>query len=180
MQTTSASLSPSKTQSPAPTNNNIEDEHILRTKQVFERLFPNVPSSNVDYDTWLTSLSSHIEQQQQQHQQQQQQQTKQNHVKKSTVTSNNHQNGEEEGSDSEDANITGNGTHHHPKDNGKLSPSEELILQNAHLKSIVAETSEILTSLEKKASLQDAYWRGVVELKDNEIRSLQQNSVPST
>lgn len=176
MQTTSTSLSPSKNQAPAPTNNNIEDEHILRTKQVFERLFPNVPSNNIDYNTWLTNLSSHIEQQQQQ---QQQTQSKQNHVKKSAVTSNNHQNGDDEESDSEE-NIKGNGTHHHPQDNGKLSPSEELILQNAHLKSIVAETSEILTSLEKKACLQDAYWRGVVQLKDNEIRSLQQNSVPST
>lgn len=141
---------------------------------MFERLFPNVPSNNIDYNTWLTNLSSHIEQQQQQ-----QKQSKQNHVKKSAVTSNNHQNGDDEESGSEE-NITGNGTHHHPKDNGKLSPSEELILQNAHLKSIVAETSEILTSLEKKACLQDAYWRGVVQLKDNEIRSLQQNSVPST
>ncbi|XP_055315743.1 ribosome-binding protein 1 isoform X2 [Sitodiplosis mosellana] len=173
--TANASLSPSKITAPAPSNNNVELEHISRTKQVFERLFPNVPSSNVDYDAWLANVSSHIEQLQQQ-----QQQSQQNHLKKrAAVASNNHQNGDDEDSDSEE-NVTGNGTHHHEQDNGKLSPSEELILQNAHLKSIVAETSEILTSLEKKACLQDAYWRGVVQLKDNEIRSLQQNSVAST
>lgn len=140
---------------------------------MFERLFPNVPSNNVDYESWLTSLSSHIEQLQQQ-------QTQSNHLKKRSVAaSNNHQNGDEEEIDSEE-NITGNGTHHHEQDNGKLSASEELILQNAHLKSIVAETSEILTSLEKKACMQDAYWRGVVQLKDNEIRSLQQNPTSTT
>ena len=150
----------------------------MRTKQVFERLFPNVPSNNVDYDAWLANVSSHIEQLQQQ---QQQQQSQSNHLKKrAAVASNNHQNGgDDEDSDSEE-NVTGNGTHHHAQDNGKLSASEELILQNAHLKSIVAETSEILNSLEKKASLQDEYWRGVVQLKDNEIRSLQQNSVANT
>lgn len=41
----------------------------------------------------------------------------------------------------------------------KLNPSEEQILKNAHLKSIVAETSEILPYLENEASLQIAYWR---------------------
>lgn len=137
---------------------------------MFERLFPNVPSTNVDYDTWLVELSSHIEQQQQ---------SQQNHLKQKSATApNNHQNGDGDGGSAPDE--SSNGTHHHAEDNGQLSPSEELMIQNAKLKSIVAETSEILTSLEKKACLQDAYWRGVVQLKDNEIRSLQQNSVPST
>lgn len=146
---------------PAAANNNIENEHILRTKQVFERLFPNVPSSNVDYGAWLANLSTHIEEQQKQN------------CRPQGKTVNKLQNGDDEAES-----ITGNG--HHTQGNGQLSTSEELILQNAHLKSIVAETSEILTSLEEKACLQDEYWRGVVELKDNEIRSLQQNSVPST
>lgn len=142
---------------------------------MLERLFPNVPSTNADYDTWLVNLSSHIEQQQQQ-------QNKPNHRKQKTATdaSSNHQNGDDDGDSAAEENITGNGTHHHAQDNGKLSANDELMIQNAKLKSIVAETSEILTSLEKKACLQDAYWRSIVQLKDNEIRSLQQNSVPST
>lgn len=145
---------------------------------MFERLLPNVPSNNVEFETWLANVSSHIEQLQQQ--QQQKQQSPSNNLKKrSAVASNNHQNGDEENSDSEE-NVTGNGTHHHAQDNGKLIASEELILQNAHLKSIVAETSEILTSLEKKACLQEAYWRGVVQLKDNEISLLQQTSVSTS
>lgn len=164
-QTTNASLSPSKLTSSAASNNNVEPEYVLRTKLVFERLFPNVPS-NVDYDSWLQNVSSHIEKLQQQE--------KQNHSakKRSAVASTNHQNGEEDDSNSED-NVTGNGTH---TVNGQLSPSEELILQNAHLKSIVAETSEILTSLEKKACLQESE---VLRLR-SEIRSLQQNSVSNT
>ncbi|XP_031636294.1 putative leucine-rich repeat-containing protein DDB_G0290503 isoform X2 [Contarinia nasturtii] len=170
--TTNASLSPSKITSPAASNNNVEPEHVLRTKLVFERLFPNVPS-NVDYDSWLENVSGHIEQLQQQ---QQQQQNQSNHrvKKRSAVASTTYQNGEEEDSDSEE-NVTGNGTHH-AQDNGQICASEELILQNAHLKSIVAETSEILTSLEKKACLQESE---VLRLR-NEIRSLQQNSVSNT
>lgn len=204
-QTTSASLSPSKITAtaslahppPPPTSDN-ENEHILRTKQVLERLFPNVPSTDVDYETWLENLSTYIEQQ---HQHQQQQE---NHVKlnssnptaSTTTANNNHQhNGDgNNSSSSTDENITGNGTHHHSsstavvgqdsqEDNDsdkQLSQSDELMIQNAKLKSIVAETSEILISLEKKACLQDAYWRSIVQSKDNEIRSLQQNSESST
>lgn len=168
---------------PPPSDN--ENEHILRTKQVLERLFPNVPSTDVDYETWLENLSTYIEQQ---HQQQQE-----NHVKvnnsnptASNTTNNNHQHNGDGNSSSTDENITGNGNHHpagdsqDDDDSGKLSQSEELMIQNAKLKSIVAETSEILISLEKKACLQDAYWRSVVQSKDNEIRSLQQNSEAST
>lgn len=156
---------------------------------MLERLFPNVPSTDVDYETWLENLSTYIEQQ---HQQQQQE----NHVKVNnsnptapTTANNNHQHNGDGNSSSTDENITGNGTSHHPAgdgdgqdsdDNGKLSQSDELMIQNAKLKSIVAETSEILISLEKKACLQDAYWRSIVQTKDNEIRSLQQTSEAST
>lgn len=153
---------------------------------MLERLFPNVPSTDVDYETWLENLSTYIEQQHQQ-----QQQLQENHVNSSNsnptanaTTANNHQhNGD--GNSSTDENITGNGTHHstgdsQDDDSGKLSQSEELMIQNAKLKSIVAETSEILISLEKKACLQDAYWRSIVQSKDNEIRSMQQNSESST
>lgn len=194
-QTTSASLSPTKITATAPLapppNSDNENEHILRTKQVLERLFPNVPSTDVDYETWLENLSTYIEQQ---HQQQQQQE---NHVKlnssnptasttTTTTTNNNHQHNGDGNSSNSDENITGNGNHHPAGDSqddeesGKLSQSEELKIQNAKLKSIVAETSEILISLEKKACLQDAYWRSIVQSKDNEIRSLQQNSESST
>lgn len=38
----------------------------------------------------------------------------------------------------------------------------------------------LLTHLEKKVKEQDSYWRSVVQTKDSEIRSLQQNTVPST
>lgn len=156
---------------------------------MLERLFPNVPSTDVDYETWLENLSTYIEQQ---HQQQQQE----NHVKVNnsnptapTTANNNHQHNGDGNSSSTDENITGNGTSHHPAgdgdgqdsdDSGKLSQSDELMIQNAKLKSIVAETSEILISLEKKACLQDAYWRSIVQTKDNEIRSLQQTSEAST
>lgn len=145
MQTTNTSLSPTKHSTSTQSNNNSENEEILRTKQVLERLFPNVPS-DVDYNSWLTNLSSHIEQQQKH----QQQSNQQNCLKqKSTIESNNHQNGEDD-SDSEE-NITGNGTHHHKQDNGvKVSPStEELVLQNAQLKSTVDEYKSIVADTVK-------------------------------
>lgn len=156
---------------------------------MLERLFPNVPSTDVDYETWLENLSTYIEQQ---HQQQQQQEQEENHVKlnssnpTASTTNNNHQHNGDGNSSNSDENITGNGNHHPAGDSqddeesGKLSQSEELMIQNAKLKSIVAETSEILISLEKKACLQDAYWRSIVQSKDNEIRLLQQNSESST
>lgn len=133
---TNASLSPSKAPSSVPSNSS-DAEEFIRTKQVFERLFPDIPS-DVEYDAWLNSLSSHIEQLQQQ----QQQSTQTNSIKRKTTTTTNitnHQNGDEEDSSSEET-ITGNGTHHY-KDNGvKLSPStEELVFQNAQLKSTVDE-----------------------------------------
>lgn len=106
---------------------------------MLERLFPNVPSTNVDYDTWLTDLSSHIEAQQQQ------QINQQNSVKSQKSTSNNHQNGDDD-EDSDD-NVTGNGTHHHSTHgNGtKITANlEELILQNAQLKSTVDEYKTIV------------------------------------
>lgn len=143
MQTTNTSLSPSKIPT-TPANNSSEQEEFVRTKQVFERLFPDIPSKNVEYDAWLNSLSSHIEHLQQQ---EQQHTTNQQHSikRKSTIDANNHQNGADDDADddnSSDENITGNGTHHYGQDNGlKLSPStgEELVLQNAQLKSTVDE-----------------------------------------
>lgn len=137
MQTNASNLSPSKTPAPTPTNNSIQVEDIPRTKQVFERLFPDIPS-DVEYDAWLNSVSSHIE-----NLQQQQLTTQQNSTKRkstATIDANNHQNGDDEDSSSEE-NITGNGTHHYKQDNGvKLSPStEELVLQNAQLKTTVDE-----------------------------------------
>lgn len=113
-------------------------EEFTRTKQVFERLFPDIPS-DVEYDAWLNSLSSHIE-----HLQQQQQNIETNQQtsnKRKTTTISNHQNGDDDDSSSStEETITGNGTHHY-KDNGvKLSScSEELVLQNAQLKSTVDE-----------------------------------------
>lgn len=38
----------------------------------------------------------------------------------------------------------------------------------------------VLNTLEKKVKEQDAYWRDIVQLKDNEIRSLQSSDVAST
>lgn len=136
-QTTNTSLSPSKNPSSTPSNSS-EVEEFTRTKQVFERLFPDIPS-DVEYDAWLNSLSSHIE-----HLQQQQQNIETNQQtsnKRKTTTISNHQNGDDDDSSSStEETITGNGTHHY-KDNGvKLSScSEELVLQNAQLKSTVDE-----------------------------------------
>lgn len=191
-----AAASASVTLAP-PSNSDNEKEHILRTKQVLERLFPNVPSTGIDYETWLENLSSYIEQQ---HLQQQENHSTSNNSNPTATTNtaaavaaaNNHQHNGDGNSTTTDENITGNGTHHpvpdagqrndddDDDDSGKLSQSEELMIQNAKLKSIVAETSEILISLEKKACLQDAYWRSIVQSKDNEIRLLQQNSESST
>lgn len=139
-QTNASNLSPSKTPAPTPSNISNQVEDISRTKQVFERLFPDIPSG-VEYDTWLNTVSSHIENLQQQ--QLTTQANQQNSTKRkaaATIDANNHQNGDDEDSSSEE-NITGNGTHHYKQDNGvKLSPStEELVLQNAQLKTTVDE-----------------------------------------
>lgn len=93
----------------------------------------------MEYDAWLNSVSSHIENLQQQ-QQLTTQANQQNSTKRKSAATNNHQNGDDEDSSSEE-NITGNGTHHYKQDNGvKLSPStEELVLQNAQLKTTVDE-----------------------------------------
>lgn len=148
LQTTNTSLSPSKIP-PTPSTNSSEQKEFIRTKQVFERLFPDIPSKNVEYDAWLDSLSTHIEHLQQQEQQHITNQPHSNKRKTTTTTTTNianHQNGADNDGDdddnSSDENITGNGTHHYNQDNGlKLSPStsEELVLQNAQLKSTVDE-----------------------------------------
>lgn len=132
-QTANASLSPSKL-STSTLNENSDNPLVSRTKEVFERLFPAV-ASNVDYDTWLQNLTSQIEQLQQQSQQNCLKQTKSNHQ----------QNGDDDSDP--DENGTGNGTtHHHSQDNGvKVSPStEDLLLQNAQLKTTVDEYKTIV------------------------------------
>lgn len=123
----------------------INNDLIVRTKQVFERLYPNVPS-NTDYDAWLTNLSKHIEQLNQQ-QLQQQQQT-QNHQ---SVQNNNSKpkvavvstNGDEA------ASVTPASNGNHLNDNGAAAttpqnPNEELVLQNAKLKTTVDEYKTII------------------------------------
>lgn len=144
-------MSPSKLSSvpDAPSKEDVaEQQCVSRTKEVFERLFPSV-ASNVDYDIWLQNLCSQIEQLQQQSQQ--------NCLKQKTNATN-HQQQQQNGDDDEDSADDGegvNGTHNHGQDNGiKLTPStEELILQNAQLKStvdsyknIVADTVSIVHS----------------------------------
>lgn len=167
-----------------------------QTKQVLERLFPNIPSEtdeNLSYDVWLSNLSKHIELEQNQ----KQRESTQNNGKQSHSIS--HQNG------------------NHSNDNGAAGASsnstetEELVLQNAKLKSTVDEYKTIITEtvseandfpissirswcrftfllpqeallkhLEKKVKEQDSYWRSVVEKKDSEISSLTQMPVEST
>lgn len=142
--TTAAPVPSSNDSSSSSTSNS--NEHILRTKQVLERLFPNVPSTSVDYDEWLTNLASHIEETQQKKQQ--------NCVqtqKPATASSNNHQNGgDDEDVDDDEGeapgvdNITGNGTHHQGNGTKSTANTEELILQNAQLKSTVDEYKSIV------------------------------------
>lgn len=38
----------------------------------------------------------------------------------------------------------------------------------------------VLNNLEMKVKEQDAYWRSIVQVKDNEIRSLKQNEIATT
>lgn len=146
-QTANSTLSPSKlstsTIATSTSNDDNEHEYVLRTKEVFERLFPSV-ASNVDYDTWLQNLSSQIEQLQQQ---------SQNCLKQKSNATTNHQqqNGDEDIESNEP--VTGNGTeNHYGQDNGvKLSPStEELLLQNAQLKTTVDEYKTIVADTVRK------------------------------
>lgn len=118
-----------------------EQQYMSRTKEVFERLFPSV-ASNVDYDIWLQHLCSQIEQLQQQCQP--------NCLKQKTNATN-HQQQQQNGDDDEDSADDGedegvNGTHNHGQGNGiKLTPStEELIRQNAQLKSTVDSYKNIV------------------------------------
>lgn len=131
-----ATLSPSPTKKSTPN----ENEQIVRTKQVFDRLFPNVPS-NVDYDAWLTNLSKHIEilvEQKQQNVDDQPQNKHKNNNSNSSVSNNHHNN-------DVDNKITGNGNHLNDENaNGAKTSTEELILQNAKLKTTVDEYKSIV------------------------------------
>lgn len=107
-----------------------EDDFKARTKQVLERLFPNIPSNtddDVTYDIWLTNVTKHIEQQ---ILQQQQREASQNKQIKQSIDNKNHQNG-----------------NNHLSDNGAAlnNSTEELLLQNAKLKATVDEYKTIIS-----------------------------------
>lgn len=131
------STSPSK-RSAADTNNDL----IARTKQVFERLFPNVPSSTDD-DAWLANLSKHIEQLNQQQSQTNHQSLQNNNSKPKAANSVVSTNGDEAAPTA----VASNGNH--LNDNGAAAttqenPNEELVLQNAKLKTTVDEYKSII------------------------------------
>lgn len=144
-----ATISPSKLSSVPDVSSKEDDvaeqQYVSRTKEVFERLFPSI-ASNVDYDIWLQNLCSQIEQLQQQSQQ--------NSLKQKTNATNHQQQQQNGGDDDnnvdegegEDEGEGVNGTHNHGQDNGiKITPStEELILQNAQLKSTVDSYKNIV------------------------------------
>lgn len=110
--------------------NALTDEQV-RTKQILERLFPTAKTSGAaqkstdNYNDWLNAITVHIENYLQQ-QQQQQQQTNANNcnsISKSNGT----------------ADTSGNGN-----DDGANQITEELILQNAKLKTTVDEYKTIV------------------------------------
>ncbi|KAJ6635149.1 hypothetical protein Bhyg_13732, partial [Pseudolycoriella hygida] len=142
-----------------PIHQQIEDEQI-RTKQILERLFPDCPEGPTDYHQWMDHIATYIEQQNVAHLKQQ----NNNSANSSSeiISTNNH--------------VNNSDTH---SDSTLTAATEDLILQNAKLqatvdeyKTIVAETENVLKNLERKVLEQDAYWREVVQAKDNELQSL--------
>lgn len=124
---------------------------IVRTKQVFERLFPNVPS-NTDYDAWLTNLSKHIEQLNQQQSQSNHELLQNNNSKPKVANSVVSTNGDETATTATPA-AASNGNH--LNDNGasattQQNPNEELVLQNAKLKTTVDEYKTIIAETVRK------------------------------
>lgn len=135
-------MSTSPTKRTAATAADTNNDLIVRTKQVFERLFPNVPTNtdnSIDYDVWLTNLSKHIEELNQQPQETNHQSLQNNNSKSKVANSVFSTNGDEA--------AASNGNH--SNDNGatattQQNPNEELVLQNAKLKTTVDEYKTII------------------------------------
>lgn len=119
----------SNVSAPSPAKKTSQDGDFLnRTKQMLERLFPNIPSKADDNDDiWLTNVTKHIEQHIQQQNNEILSQNKQ--LKQQSIENNSHQNG------------------NHCSDNGTTisSSDEELLLQNAKLKTTVDEYKTIIS-----------------------------------
>lgn len=100
-----------------------------RTRQIFERLFPDAPSGPTSYNLWIDHIASYIEQYNAKNKQQQ-------HTVKNA---------------NNNSNVNNSDTNHvNNNSNNDVASTEELILQNAKLqttvdeyKTIVAETVNI-------------------------------------
>lgn len=117
---------------------------IVRTQQAFERVFPNVPSTT-DYDAWLANIANHIEQLNQQQFQSNHQSLQNNNSKPKVANVVVSTNGDEASA----ANVSAASNGNHLNDNGatattQQNPNDELVLQNAKLKTTVDEYKTII------------------------------------
>ncbi|XP_059612817.1 ribosome-binding protein 1 isoform X2 [Phlebotomus argentipes] len=149
-----------------------------RTRSKITKLFPNIPSGPTQYDQWLDHVGDYLKDHY----------TSASSIQHSTIintsTSNSCKNNSNSESDVGAADGKSVTTNNHSVDSeeggeGSSDSLDTLLLQNAQLqrtvdeyKIIVADTEGVLKNLELKVKEQDAYWRKVVETKDEELKGL--------
>uniref|UniRef100_A0A6B2EHX2 Putative ribosome-binding protein 1 isoform x1 n=1 Tax=Phlebotomus kandelakii TaxID=1109342 RepID=A0A6B2EHX2_9DIPT len=147
-----------------------------RTRSKIIKIFPNIPTGPTQYDQWLDHVGDYLRDH-----------TSASSIQHSTIintsTNNSCRNNSNSESDvgADGKNVTTNNHSVDSEDGGEGSSDslDTLLLQNAQLqrtvdeyKIIVADTEGVLKNLELKVKEQDAYWRKVVQTKDEELKGL--------
>ncbi|GAB0091483.1 hypothetical protein DMENIID0001_063350 [Sergentomyia squamirostris] len=172
---------------------NVQDAED-RTRSKIIKSFPNLPAGPAQFDQWiehvcdyLRSTTTHS--------------TSATSIPHSAIissTSNscrNNRNSDcdagavDDDVDDDDVSVTKVTTNNHSRSEGIVDGDgssdklDTLLLQNAQLqrtvdeyKTLLADTEGVLKNVELKAKEQDAYWRKVVETKDEELQGLQLSS----
>lgn len=136
---------------------------IVHTRDLFEHLFPNIPSindKNLDYDVWLSKLEAHLEQ----YLSQKEQLNSNKLTSNRTVANGNHQydatdnnsNSAVNRGDSDDE--VDDDDKNNAQQHSIAARTEELILQNAKLKTTVDEYKSIVAETVSRKSFFDYFF----------------------
>lgn len=127
----------------------VIQEEQNRTKQLFQKILPDLPPGPVQYDEWLEHLGNYFN-------------NKINVLNHNSLSNNINSNSSQTTNNIADSAIE--------QQNLKLQKSLD------SCKIVMAETDKILKNLEKKSEEQETYWQRIVESKDAEIDSLKLRS----
>ncbi|XP_055676450.1 ribosome-binding protein 1 isoform X2 [Lutzomyia longipalpis] len=157
-----------------------------RTRSKIIKIFPNIPTGPTQYDQWIEHVGEYLRECCTSTSSIQHSATIINTSASNSCKNNSNSESSDVGADGK--NVTTN-NHSVESEDGADGSSDDrletLLLQNAQLqrtvdeyKIIVADTEGLLKNLELKVKEQDAYWRKVVETKDEELQGLKISSCP--